>query len=170
VDSRSRIYCGLNSQAFSSIITSDTVPTVRIYPHKTARQTRFRRVRDRMYFSKCYCRFSTATKPAPSRLLALRAQLAASPPPVSAFPAIQVAKDSASHIAKPSWLRIDTPVGERRENFDRLQQTVKKLNLATVCEEAKCPNISECWGGKEGTATATIMIMGDTCTRGWCAA
>lgn len=119
-----------------------------------------------MYFSKCYCRFSTATKPAPSRLLALRAQLAASPPPVSAFPAIQVAKDSASHIAKPSWLRIDTPVGERRENFDRLQQTVKKLNLATVCEEAKCPNISECWGGKEGTATATIMIMGDTCTRG----
>jgi lipoic acid synthetase len=38
--------------------------------------------------------------------------------------------------------------------------------LATVCEEARCPNIGECWGGAKGTATATIMIMGDTCTRG----
>ena len=46
-------------------------------------------------------------------------------------------------------------------------KTVKSLGLATVCEEAKCPNIGECWGGGEdGTATATIMIMGDTCTRG----
>jgi lipoic acid synthetase len=43
---------------------------------------------------------------------------------------------------------------------------VRELKLATVCEEAKCPNIGECWGGKEGTATATIMLMGDTCTRG----
>jgi len=39
------------------------------------------------------------------------------------------------------------------------------LGLSTVCEEAKCPNIGECWGGTDGTATATIMIMGDTCTR-----
>jgi len=44
---------------------------------------------------------------------------------------------------------------------------VKGLGLATVCEEAKCPNIGECWGGgSTETATATIMIMGDTCTRG----
>lgn len=43
---------------------------------------------------------------------------------------------------------------------------MRGLNLATVCEEARCPNIGECWGGKKGTATATIMIMGDTCTRG----
>ena len=35
-----------------------------------------------------------------------------------------------------------------------------------MCEEARCPNIGECWGGAEGTATATIMLMGDTCTRG----
>ena len=42
---------------------------------------------------------------------------------------------------------------------------MRKLKLATVCEEAKCPNIGECWGGKEGIATATIMLMGDTCTR-----
>ena len=52
------------------------------------------------------------------------------------------------------------------EKYTKLRNTVRKLGLATVCEEAKCPNIGECWGGKEGTATATIMIMGDTCTRG----
>lgn len=44
---------------------------------------------------------------------------------------------------------------------------MKGLGIATVCEEARCPNIGECWGGgKNQTATATIMIMGDTCTRG----
>ena len=44
---------------------------------------------------------------------------------------------------------------------------VRALNLATVCEEARCPNLGECWsGGKSGVATATIMLMGDTCTRG----
>ena len=52
------------------------------------------------------------------------------------------------------------------ENYLRLRDTVRTLKLATVCEEAKCPNIGECWGGSDGTATATIMIMGDTCTRG----
>ena len=52
------------------------------------------------------------------------------------------------------------------ENYERLRSTVRELGLATVCEEAKCPNIGECWGGADGTATATIMIMGDTCTRG----
>eukprot|EP00656_Telonema_subtile_P051991 TRINITY_DN7123_c0_g1_i2.p1 TRINITY_DN7123_c0_g1~~TRINITY_DN7123_c0_g1_i2.p1 ORF type:complete len:285 (-),score=44.29 TRINITY_DN7123_c0_g1_i2:190-1044(-) len=46
-------------------------------------------------------------------------------------------------------------------------KTVRGLNLSTVCEEARCPNIGECWGGgKSGTSTATIMLMGDTCTRG----
>ena len=67
---------------------------------------------------------------------------------------------------KPSWLRVSSPSSATRDNLDRLTKDVKKLNLATVCEEAKCPNIGECWGGKEGTATATIMLMGDTCTRG----
>ena len=44
---------------------------------------------------------------------------------------------------------------------------LRELKLATVCEEAKCPNIGECWKGGEGeAATATIMLMGDTCTRG----
>jgi len=64
---------------------------------------------------------------------------------------------------KPSWLKADLPTSD---NYHRLKATVKELGLATVCEEAKCPNIGHCWGGKDGTATATIMLMGDTCTRG----
>lgn len=52
------------------------------------------------------------------------------------------------------------------ENYNTLKQTLRGLKLNTVCEEAKCPNIGECWGGEKGTATATIMLMGDTCTRG----
>ncbi|HET6780361.1 MAG TPA: lipoyl synthase [Nitrososphaera sp.] len=60
---------------------------------------------------------------------------------------------------KPEWLRIKLPSGE---NYVKVRQTVASLGLHTVCEEAKCPNIGECWGG----GTATIMIMGDICTRG----
>ncbi|KAJ2893040.1 hypothetical protein GGI21_005483, partial [Coemansia aciculifera] len=52
-------------------------------------------------------------------------------------------------------------------NVTKIRKTLRELKLHTVCEEARCPNMSECWGGgKHGTATATIMIMGDTCTRG----
>jgi lipoate synthase len=61
---------------------------------------------------------------------------------------------------------VQQAVPTQGENYQKLRSTVRELGLATVCEEAKCPNIGECWGGKEGTATATIMIMGDTCTRG----
>lgn len=65
---------------------------------------------------------------------------------------------------KPAWLRGQATTGP---NYERLKSTVRKLGLATVCEEARCPNIGECWGGgDDGVATATIMIMGDTCTRG----
>eukprot|EP01083_Nonionella_stella_P039459 107315_1 len=65
---------------------------------------------------------------------------------------------------KPSWLKAKIPGGA---NYNRLKATVRELGLATVCEEARCPNIGECWGGGEHqTATATIMLMGDTCTRG----
>jgi lipoyl synthase len=74
-----------------------------------------------------------------------------------------VNKGSKTTLAKPAWLKAEVPRGE---NYERLRDTVRTLKLATVCEEAKCPNIGECWGGKKGTATATIMIMGDTCTRG----
>jgi lipoic acid synthetase len=60
---------------------------------------------------------------------------------------------------KPDWLRVRLPGGER---YESLKRTFRKLDLHTVCEEARCPNIGECWG--EGTAT--IMILGETCTRG----
>jgi lipoic acid synthetase len=60
---------------------------------------------------------------------------------------------------KPEWLRIRLPSGE---NYVKVRQTIASLGLHTVCEEARCPNIGECWGG----GTATIMIMGDVCTRG----
>jgi lipoic acid synthetase len=62
-------------------------------------------------------------------------------------------------IRKPSWLRVKAPAGE---NYTKVKQSLRLLNLHTVCEEARCPNISECWG----TGTATIMIMGDICSRG----
>ena len=60
---------------------------------------------------------------------------------------------------KPSWLKVPLATGEQ---YRDLVQLTKDLKLATVCQEAKCPNIGECWAG----GTATIMIMGDTCTRG----
>ena len=62
-------------------------------------------------------------------------------------------------IKKPAWLRVRAPAGE---NYTKVKQSLRSLNLHTVCEEARCPNISECWG----TGTATIMIMGDICSRG----
>src|ERR1700761_5097844 len=63
----------------------------------------------------------------------------------------------------PPWLKTQIPSGE---NYNNLHSTLRGLKLHTVCEEAKCPNIGECWGGEKGTSTATIMLMGDTCTRG----
>jgi lipoyl synthase len=60
---------------------------------------------------------------------------------------------------KPEWLKVRMPGGEVHA---RLQQSFRRLDLHTVCEEARCPNIGECW--REGTAT--LMILGDTCTRG----
>ena len=63
----------------------------------------------------------------------------------------------------PPWLKTKVPVGK---NYTRIKDNLRDLGLHTVCEEARCPNIGECWGGREGTATATIMLMGDSCTRG----
>ena len=62
-------------------------------------------------------------------------------------------------LRKPVWLRVRVPSGE---NYTKVKQSLRSLNLHTVCEEARCPNISECWG----IGTATIMIMGDICSRG----
>lgn len=60
---------------------------------------------------------------------------------------------------KPSWLKVRAPAGE---NYTRIKEMMGDLKLATVCQEARCPNIGECWSG----GTATIMIMGEVCTRG----
>ena len=64
----------------------------------------------------------------------------------------------------PPWLKVRAPGGP---GFTATRATVKALGLHTVCEEARCPNIAECWGHR----TATFMLLGDTCTRncGFCA-
>lgn len=73
-------------------------------------------------------------------------------------------KGENGRLRLPPWLKTSIPTGS---NFSKLKDELRKLNLHTVCEEARCPNIGECWGGGEhGTATATIMLLGDTCTRG----
>lgn len=59
---------------------------------------------------------------------------------------------------KPDWIRVKAPVSQGYAETKRL---MRELNLATVCEEAACPNIGECWTKKH----ATVMILGDTCTR-----
>lgn len=63
----------------------------------------------------------------------------------------------------PKWLKVPIPKGQ---SYHKVKSDLRELKLSTVCEEAKCPNIGECWGGKKSEATATIMLMGDTCTRG----
>ena len=59
---------------------------------------------------------------------------------------------------KPDWIRVKAPVSE---GYHQTRRLMRELNLATVCEEAACPNIGECWTKKH----ATVMILGDTCTR-----
>lgn len=61
---------------------------------------------------------------------------------------------------KPSWLKIQIP--EKTQHILKLREILRRHGLVTVCEEAHCPNIPECWNG----GTATFMILGDTCTRG----
>lgn len=62
---------------------------------------------------------------------------------------------------RPSWFKVPAP-GGKDSSYELLKTTVKELGLHTVCEEAQCPNIGECWNG----GTGTIMLLGDTCTRG----
>lgn len=63
------------------------------------------------------------------------------------------------HQPKPEWLKVRAPAGD---NYNRIKGMLSELKLATVCQEAKCPNIGECWSG----GTATFMLMGEVCTRG----
>jgi lipoic acid synthetase len=60
---------------------------------------------------------------------------------------------------KPAWLKVPIPGGER---YQQVRDTLKGLTLHTVCQEASCPNVGECWSG----GTATVMLMGEVCTRG----
>lgn len=65
-------------------------------------------------------------------------------------------------LRKPDWIRVKAPgYGKDAGIYNETKQIVKENNLVTVCEEAGCPNIGECWSKKH----ATMMIMGDTCTR-----
>jgi len=63
-----------------------------------------------------------------------------------------------NYTRKPEWLKVKLPQGE---DFKEIRDNLREKKLSTVCEEAKCPNISECWSAR----TATVMILGDTCTR-----
>jgi lipoic acid synthetase len=80
------------------------------------------------------------------------------------LPVIQPDALREPQARKPAWLKVRAPGGP---NYIRLQALMRERNLHTVCEEARCPNIGECWEER----TATFMILGDVCTRrcGFCA-
>ena len=67
-------------------------------------------------------------------------------------------KDVSESKQKPSWLKAKIPQGDQ---YLQIKSKLREKGLFTVCEEARCPNLSECWS----SGTATIMILGDTCTR-----
>ena len=68
-----------------------------------------------------------------------------------------------SRTGKPAWLKTRPPAGER---FAEIKATLREHDLHTVCEEASCPNLGDCWSGRNGPGTATFMLMGDRCSRG----
>lgn len=76
-----------------------------------------------------------------------------------ALPVIGQSIPPAAALPKPSWLKVPLPHGQ---HYLMLKQRLRELGLHTVCEEARCPNLGECWAG----GTATLMLLGDTCTRG----
>ena len=63
---------------------------------------------------------------------------------------------------RPSWFRVPAPSQSQKSRYAKVKESLQELSLNTVCEEAQCPNIGECWNG----GTGTIMLLGDTCTRG----
>jgi lipoic acid synthetase len=68
-----------------------------------------------------------------------------------------------SRARKPEWLKMRPPSGER---FTEIKSTLREHDLHTVCEEASCPNLGECWSGRNGPGTATFMLLGERCSRG----
>lgn len=125
--------------------------------------------------SREFCTETLESKRTTSSVAALRARLAAGGPDFQDFLQREThGKDGDAYsvevgtkknpIPKPPWMKRIIPGGDK---YTAIKAKLRDLNLHTVCEEAKCPNIGECWtGGETGTATATIMILGDTCTRG----
>ena len=71
---------------------------------------------------------------------------------------ITTTEETVKRQPRPDWLKVRVPSGE---NYDRLKHLMRSKALHTVCEEAQCPNIGECWGA----GTATFLMMGDICTR-----
>ena len=71
---------------------------------------------------------------------------------------IKTVAEPGQRLRKPDWLRVKIRAGS---DYERVRDIVHEHRLATVCEEAKCPNMGECWS----SGTATIMLMGDVCTR-----
>jgi lipoic acid synthetase len=68
-----------------------------------------------------------------------------------------------AHTRKPDWLKMRPPAGSR---FAEIRRSLRERDLHTVCEEANCPNLGECWSGDDGPGTATFMLLGDRCSRG----
>ncbi|BBN18840.1 lipoyl synthase [Marchantia polymorpha subsp. ruderalis] len=115
--------------------------------------------------------FSSQSSGARSQLAALQERLAKDEPTLKEFLSAYDVSDYSVEVGskknfkpKPEWMKRVIPGGDK---YTTIKAKLRELNLNTVCEEARCPNIGECWsGGETGTATATIMILGDTCTRG----
>ncbi|XXG59777.1 hypothetical protein AAC387_Pa04g1798 [Persea americana] len=123
--------------------------------------------------------FSTSSSPSssssslqnPKTLADLRARLAVESPSLADFTRLRDSDEYSVEVGskkkplpKPKWMKETIPGGSK---YAKIKKKLRDLNLHTVCEEARCPNLGECWsGGETGTATATIMILGDTCTRG----
>ncbi|GIV65527.1 MAG: lipoyl synthase [Bellilinea sp.] len=84
-------------------------------------------------------------------------------PPEATRDRVDPEKFDTTPLRRPSWIRVRAPSGE---TFEQLQQLMRRKALHTVCEEAGCPNMGECWGA----GTATFLMMGDVCTRtcGFC--
>jgi len=69
----------------------------------------------------------------------------------------------SSRRRKPEWLKSRPPSGRR---FTEIKSALRDRDLHTVCEEANCPNLGDCWSGRDGPGTATFMLLGDRCSRG----
>jgi lipoic acid synthetase len=76
---------------------------------------------------------------------------------------VRIPVDEVAPLRRPEWIRVRAPSGE---TYEWLRALMRRKSLHTVCEEARCPNVGECWGA----GTATFLMMGDVCTRacGFC--